>query len=543
MMVLILPNVILCITESIVPIGKATLILLPLAIYWGLMSIGNRVSKSYWYMFPILFLGAFNIVLSYLFGKGIIAVDMWLNLATTSPNEAGEMLSQIYPAVIAVVVIYLPTLGYAIYDIKKGKALDRKFLRQMRMTAAALMVAAIPVTAMALQNPKYAFLDDMFPVNVCYNFRLAVSRQIASTKYLETSSNFRYDAECIDSDTIPQVVVLVIGETSRATNWQLMGYDRETNPELSKVIGLVSFSDCLSQSNTTHKSVPILLSPATAEDYSTLYTSKGIFEAFNEAGYQTVFISNEPRNHSFNDRLGEQAQEVIFLRDSLPGDPKDTLLLPRIERKLVEHSTGHLMMVVHSYGSHSTYSDRYLQDQSYYQPDQVIKATRDNREILINAYDNTIRYTDHVLASIIGMLQKTQRPAAMMYISDHGEDIYDDDRNLYLHASPWPSYYQLHVPLLVWTSPQYAQTYPVRTALIRSRAEDPVQSDAVFPTMLTLGGIRTPYGQDTLSLASVEYRIKPERHYLTDHNKSVTLDRCLEKQDFEVMKKRGMRVH
>jgi glucan phosphoethanolaminetransferase (alkaline phosphatase superfamily) len=298
----------------------------------------------------------------------------------------------------------------------------------------------------------------------------------------------------------------------------------------------------MSQSNTTHKSIPILLSPATADDYKVLYHSKGLMAAFNEAGYHTAFLSNEPRNKSFNDHLGEQAKEVMFLRDRMEDTPMDSLLLPEIQNVLDKNS-GNLLIVVHTYGSHSTYSDRYLPNQAYYTPDQVLKATKDNRDILLNAYDNTIRYTDMMLSKIINMLANEDRQAAMLYVSDHGEDIYDDRRNLYLHASPWPSYYQLHVPFLIWTDSTYRAEHPQRVELLASRTAEPIQTDCVFPTMLGLGGIETPLGQDSLALTSEKYITKEKRTYLSDHNKPLTFDRCLGKMDFKAMEERGLRTY
>lgn len=540
LIVLICPNVVLCFTEPIVPMGKFALILLPLAIYWLVMSISPRIHKTYLYMFPVLFLGAFNIVIGYLFGKGIVAVDMWLNLATTSGGEAAEMLSQIYPSVIAVVVIYIPTIGYAIFKLKKDKDLPKAFLKVQRKIGVGVLALSVPFMGLSLANERYAFLDDMFPVNVCYNLKLAVERQAASMNYAETSADFRYDA--VSKDTLPEIVVFVIGETSRACNWQLCGYERPTNPELSKIDGVVTYRDCMSQSNTTHKSVPILLSPATAEDYSVLYTSKGIFQAYNEAGVHTVFISNEPRNHSFNDRLGEEAKDVTFLCDTKSGDRMDTEILPLLDKKL-QSANDRLLIILHTYGSHSTYDERYEAKDAFFKPDDIVKATKENREILINAYDNTIRQTDKFLAEVIKRLEATERPSVMLYTSDHGEDIYDDDRNIYLHASPLPSYYQLHVPLIVWSSQSYAQAYPQRVSNMVRNSKLPVQSDCVFPTLLSLGGIETPYGQTNLSLALPGFKPKAERHYLTDHNEAVTFDRCMMPQDFEAMKKNGVRVN
>lgn len=542
LIVLILPNLILCVTESMPLAGKLALVLLPLGLYWSVMSMFSRLSRTMLWMFPIMFLGAFNIVLSYLFGKGVIAVDMWLNLTTSSPAEMGEMLSQIYPAVVAVVLVYVPTIAYAIFDMRKKSSLTRRFMKHQMCMGVALLLLSLPITFMAARTGKWNVMVDLFPVNVCYNFQLAVERQKLSEAYLEQSKDFVFNAVHTDNDTLPKVVVLVIGETSRAANWQLNGYERETTPMLAQTPNITVFTDCMSQSNTTHKSIPILLSPATADDYSTLYHSKGLLAAFNEAGFHTAFISNEPRNKSFNDHLGEQAQEVLFLRDTMEGTPMDSLLLPEVERVLSANQ-GNLMVVVHTYGSHSTYSDRYERDQAYYTPDVVLKATRDNRESLINAYDNTIRYTDRFLHSIITMLQQQERPAAMLYASDHGEDIYDDRRNLFLHASPWPSYYQLHVPFLVWTNDLYAHSYAERVALMQSRTAEPIQTDCVFPTMLGLGGVSTPFGQDSLALTSPRYVTKEKRTYLSDHNQPLGFDRCMEKLDIKQMEQRGLRTY
>lgn len=542
LIVLILPNIVLCATETMPIIGKLALVLLPLGIYWTLLSMFPRQHRTLWWMFPILFLGAFNIVLSYLFGKGVIAVDMWLNLTTSSPAEMGEMLSQIYPAVVAVVVIYVPTLVLATIECHRKSELARKFMKHQMCTGLVILLLSLPITFMAARTGRWTILNDLFPVNVCYNLQLAVERQSLSAKYLEQSRDFVFNAVDTDNDSIPKVLVLVIGETSRAANWQLNGYERETTPLLAATPNLVVFKDCMSQSNTTHKSIPILLSPATADEYDVLYHSKGLLAAFNEAGYHTAFISNEPRNRSFNDHLGEQAQEVLFLRDIMEGTPMDSLLLPEIQKAL-GNTEDNLLIVVHTYGSHSTYSDRYVPSQAHFTPDKVLKATNDNREILLNAYDNTIRYTDKMLHTIIMQLQAQDRPAVMLYVSDHGEDIYDDNRNLYLHASPWPSYYQMHVPFVVWANDLYKHRYAERMSLLESRTQEPIQTDCVFPTMLGLGGISTPYGQDSLALTSKEYVTKIQRTYLSDHNEPLTFDRCLEKQDFEAMEQRGLRSY
>ena len=160
---------------------------------------------------------------------------------------------------------------------------------------------------------------------------------------------------------------------------------------------------------------------------------------------------------------------------------------------------------------------------------------------LMNAYDNSIRYTDNFLARIIHLLEEQQVDASMLYTSDHGEDIFDDGRHLFLHASPVPSYYQLHVPFLLWTSDSYREEYPgIEKAASMNRQKNISSSISFFQTMMELAGIETSYRNDSLSVTSPLYTEK-SRVYLNDHNEPRPLDDIgMRKEDFEMLKKRGI---
>lgn len=132
----------------------------------------------------------------------------------------------------------------------------------------------------------------------------------------------------------------------------------------------------------------------------------------------------------------------------------------------------------------------------------------ENRRDLLNAYDNTIRYTDYILHGIVERLQKwelvqtkarnnkpdgiyCQPTSAMLYTSDHGENIFDDNRNLFLHAAPKASDYELHVPFIIWTSQGFDKKYPkVVKALADNHTKQVQTSLSVFHTLLGIGGIR-----------------------------------------------------
>ena len=543
---LLLPNIALCYTECLAPWACGVNVLLPLSLYMLFFSVAKRPGKMIWWAFIFVFFAAFQLVLLYLFGTGVIAVDMFLNLVTTNPGEAMELLDNLAPAVVGVFVVYLPLLILGGVNIRRDSRLSVSF--QQRVRHWAMQIGAIGLfclLASYLMVDDYRMRNQLYPVNICYNLYLAFERNAASENYKEASRNFKFDARSEHSATAPEVYVMVVGETARAHNFSLYGYPRNTNPLLSKTPGIKAFPNVTTQSNTTHKSVPMLLSAASAEDFERLFHEKGILAAFKEAGFHTVFISNQLPNHSFIDFLGEQADEHYFLKkeDALQGNHYDEDLLQKLDEILPKadaSSSAHyhyryrkLFVVLHSYGSHFNYQERYPRSFAYFKPDSRSEAKPENRRDLLNAYDNTIRYTDYILHGIIERLQKWegvqtktdgvygQPISAMLYTSDHGENIFDDERCLFLHAAPKASDYELHVPFIIWTSEGFSKQYPdILKALGENRSKQVQSSLSAFHTMLGIGGIQTHYRQDEYSVASDKYH-PVKLLYLDDHDEAI----------------------
>ena len=543
---LLLPNIALCYTECLAPWACGVNVLLPLSLYMLFFSVAKRPGKMIWWAFIFVFFAAFQLVLLYLFGTGVIAVDMFLNLVTTNPGEAMELLDNLAPAVVGVFVVYLPLLILGGVNIRRDSRLSVSF--QQRVRHWAMQIGAIGLfclLASYLVVDGYRMRNQLYPVNVCYNLYLAFERNAASENYREASRDFKFDARSEHSATAPEVYVMVVGETARAHNFSLYGYPRNTNPLLSKTPGIKAFPNVTTQSNTTHKSVPMLLSAASAEDFERLFHEKGILAAFKEAGFHTVFISNQLPNHSFIDFLGEQADEHYFLKkeDASQGNHYDEDLLQKLDEILPladASSSAHyhyryrkLFVVLHSYGSHFNYQERYPRSFAYFKPDSRSEAKSENRRDLLNAYDNTIRYTDYILHGIIERLQKwegvqtktdgvyDQPTSAMLYTSDHGENIFDDERCLFLHAAPKASDYELHVPFIIWTSAGFSKQYPdILKALGENRSKQVQSSLSAFHTMLGIGGIQTRYRLDEYSVASGKYH-PTKLLYLDDHDEAI----------------------
>lgn len=543
----ILPNFIMFFTESTSLLTRIVQIVLPLGFYAFAFTWSRKPGKMFWWLFWFMFVDAFQIVLLWLYGESPIAVDMFLNVLTTNPGEATELLANLLVAVVFVIVFYGFGIAMSIVSLRSKNVLTDRFrIFQRRWSLPMLILGLLLLVVNIFTEKGFKVQDDVFPINGTYNMGLAIQRAVKQSKYDETSRNFSYHAKTTRNDSLPEIYVLVIGETSRADDWSLYGYNRDTNPGTSALDGLVVYRDAITMSNTTHKSVPTLMSSAGCEAYDSLYYRKGIITAFKEAGYKTAFYSNQQRNHSFIDAFGSEAQEVKFLKDKvslmeLRSDNFDDDLIGCVKKRLDQYDGGKLFIVVHMYGSHFNYKDRYPKEDAHFKPDNVISAERVYRRELINAYDNTIRNTDKVLAAIIREVDAKGVNSAVIFTSDHGEDIFDDERGRFLHASPIPTYYQLRVPLLVWTSQSFSTQHPDAVAQLKAHADMPVSTNmVVFHTMLDLSGVNTPYKKDSLALSNKEFN-GHKRLYINDHNEYRALDNCGLKQiDVETFKKNRM---
>ena len=540
---LIIPNCVLANTEPYSVWTVEALILMPLGFYMMWSVALRRSGVMIWLAFPFIFFCAFQIVLLYLFGNSIIATDMFTNLLTTNPGEAGELLGNIYPSVVLVCVIYLPLLWLAAREIGHKRYITRTARMNIGLTGAALFALGLLALwpAYHVSEDRHVLRDEIFPLNVLYNLGLSGSEFRKSFNYEKTSAGFSYEAERTAEVPGREVYVYIIGEASRAMNWQLYGYGRETNPLLSQEEGLVVFRDVLTQSNTTHKSVPLILSSVATDEHDELYRRKGLPALFNEAGFDTWFISNQSRQGAMIDHLAHDAKHLIYIR----SPRHDTQLLDEM-RKAIEKSTSRkLFFILHCYGSHFSYHQRYPREFAYFQPDNDVAIAKQHRPMLVNAYDNSVRYTDYVLSRIIdylGSLENTS--SALLYCADHGEDLIDDHRERFLHASPTTTAYQLYVASLAWFSESYRECFPEKVAAAEANATAPATTHALFHTMADMASIRGRFLTTKVSLVSPDFDRTAPRRYLNDHNEAVPYRKTgLRPEDTEVFRRYGIELN
>lgn len=526
LLALIAPNIGLSITEDMGVLGKIANTLLPLGMAGILASLSKKIGRTALLFIPLFVFGAFQLVLLGLYGEGVIAVDMFLNVLTTNPREAGELLGNMAPPLIAVAIIYVPPIAGGIYACAKRIWLTDGFrIRCMRISAVAACAGLASMGAAYMLHPGYAISDDLYPVNIGYNMYLAYDRTMRTKAQTVTSAGFVFGSKPTHDPGLREIYVLVIGETSRAYDWQLTGYGRPTNPKLSKRSDIVYCRNAFSESNTTHKSVPMLLSLVSAANFDKdIYSAKSVITAFKEAGFNTAFISNQLPNHSIIDRFAYEADTVVFVREHLPEMEEfdDFLVMQQLSEALAQANRKQLV-VLHTYGSHFNYLARYKKSNAVFFPDVYTTASKEYRQELVNAYDNTIINTDAFLDSVIEKVDSVGCLSGLLYASDHGEDIFENGTS-FLHASPVPTIQQLHVPFLIWLSSQYRSAYPDAKASLERNSSLPVSTSRSYcPTALDIAGIYCEMCDTAAALSARGFTPLP-RVYLNDHNEAVPIE-------------------
>ena len=296
----------------------------------------------------------------------------------------------------------------------------------------------------------------------------------------------------------PEVVVLVIGESASATRWGLLGYGRDTTPQLAQQVGLVAFSDVVALSPATRTAVPGVLSrrpvvwPAGHVD---LEAEPSLVQAFAQVGYQTHWLSNQSPMGQHDTSISLYAREAADVRFLNPATYQhrshlDEVLLSPLRDVLAQ--PGRHLVVLHLLGSHFDYALRYPASFDYFQPSlqSMPPAAPDSTqyaEQVSNSYDNSLRYTDHILAQVLNTVQQRGSNAVVAYFSDHGVDPAQGQC-----ASKTPnrrSEAAYRVPAFVWLSESMRAQQATQWQRLQHNARLPYTTRALYATLLELAQI------------------------------------------------------
>jgi len=415
-------------------------------------------------------------------------------IISTNRNEAMELLSSVGWGVLAVVMVWC-LYGWLVTCVPQKKMIQMPKKWVAWSILAAEMIILMSLHASYLNKEYTAPNKRVYAGIYAWSFGMRMGQVFPYDIYLQTFRAVKHQRE-IDGiaslsdyrfgitprpDTDSAICVLVIGEAARFHNFSLNGqYERETNPRLSRQPNLIFYTHAYAEANATDLSVPLMLTRATSEDPTVAYQEKTVCGAFQEAGYPVAWLSAE-------------SDPIRYLQHVLPtldttwiasGEVLDEALFEPFDG-LIQAKEGTNLIILHTKGSHLNYQDRYPQSFALFEP--CLKPGDSNgafdKELMTNTYDNTILYADFILDSLIQTLSATQRCACLIYMPDHGENLCDDERKLWVHGSYEGSEWEYHVPLIVWYSDSFKERYPDKVVALQANKDKQVSSQVLFHTL------------------------------------------------------------
>jgi lipid A ethanolaminephosphotransferase len=434
----------------------------------------------------------------------VLDPSMLRNVLRTDTAEARELLT----ASLAWQVVAFA--GLPLMLLSRVQVVDRPWrralLRRVALVAGAVTVLALgvwsqfqPLSSWFRQHTEVRYL--ITPANLVWSSARAVAGEAkGAAQPREVIGEDVAQGPSWGARSKPLVLVLVVGETARAANWGLNGYARDTTPELARR-GVVNFPRVTSCGTHTEASVPCMFAPVGRRDYDEgrIRRQQSLLHVLDRAGVRVHWRDNQSGCKGVCDGLPTDTVDPRAA-PGLCADGRclDEALVHDLPLRLRD-AQGTSVWVLHMLGNHGpSYWRRYPAGFGRFQPEcRQDDLARCPVEHIVNAYDNALLYTDHVLARAIDALAAASDrvDSALLYVSDHGESL--GERGLYLHGLPYAiaPRQQTEVPMIAWTSPGLDRAVGVPAGCLRralaERAGTERSHDDLFHTVLGLLDLRT----------------------------------------------------
>ena len=511
--------------RSVTDVG--TLIGLEAAAWLLVWGIFRRPGHFHWLLLPAFLLLPADAYLYRFYGRGVSPFHLSM-VADTNPDELLEFLGSRLWVMLAVTL-----MAFTWWLLVRRAALRTDVLdwngrsRKWSLIGMALLGSALAVEQPLASPSQLALEETEFADTRPFGF-LATAVQFVIDQHRlsslgEDTRGFRFGAHPLHAGPQPLVMVVVIGESSRFDRWSLNGYRRETNPLLAQERNLISAPDVVASASATLLSVPAILSRKRALDtYKTGFPEKSFIAAFREAGFRTWWLSNQLPSGKLDTPLSvfaKQAEVVQFLNLGGYHDLSsfDGILEGPLRRALADPAPRKLI-VLHTLGNHWNYSHRYPADFDKWQPSLSDIADPDHtdprlKHLMSNSYDNSVLYADWFLSRVIASVKATGQPSAMVYVSDHGENLHDGTCDYALHGHN--SQIDYHIPLLVWYSNTYASSYPQKVQGLRRNLFNHLSTENIFESVVDMGDIG--YRGQLLEWSFASARFQPHTRYVDSY--------------------------
>ena len=463
-----------------------------------------------WVLAVLALVGAGADAFTTLYGT-VMTPDMVRNALSTDWREATELVGWRWTT--RTLLFALPALAVAFFAPTVEQKTARDFRGKLRYTTRAVLLTAVTMGFLLSQfSTLSAFMRNqkearylIEPVAVIYSFvRTLVSDGTPQKKErLVIDSTPVLTAAASDK---PLLIVLVVGETVRAADWGLNGYERNTTPELKRR-GVINFTDVTACGTSTDVSLPCMFSRVGRKDYDRdrILTEESVLSVIDRAGVTVRWVDNQ----SGCKGACTNAMEIPVVKnaeDCPSGTCWDKAMLGNIDEAL-RTETKRELLVLHSMGNHGPaywrrtppafrpFGEGCLRDDlGECRPEDVVVS-----------YDNAVAYADQFLAAAIDKLSAVKdRDTVLLYVSDHGESL--GEKGLWLHGAPyWTDLSeQTKVPMILWMNDSARRRFNVTRPA--GNVDVPVTHDNLADTLFELTGVQSVVHHPQESLLS---RLRP----------------------------------
>lgn len=469
-------------------------------------------------LLPLYLATAVDLFLLGVFGNRLSSA--YFAIILTEAREAPELLSAYLGPIVLSVFVLAVVLAVGLRSIRHAHA-PRRF-RAMLIFVILLLGAYGALFMRNMLTSQTSWQHNLIdvagkemssPVGAVFQFGVTQYLFARYADMLKQRTAHRFEAR----QTLPvgndELVLWVVGESSRPMNWQLFGYQRPTNPLLRNTDGIVRLPHLRTTAASTSVAVPSMLSLRSIDHWDAIMSERSVVSAFNEAGFETWWLSAQevdgwggPIPHIAAEASRRRYFDRVYDEEMLPA-----------LRQIVSSpgKSGKTFIIVHTKGSHFDFKRRYPPEFTRFD-----SGNTDRRSVLVDAYDNSILYTDWFLAQVIEILQDSKRKAVLLYASDHGENLLDDERQLFGHALS--TEFDLGTVGLLWFSQEYASLRADHLKALQQNADKPISLGDLPHAMLHLSGIEARGLDLTRSLFNPDYQQRPQlfRHrtgeYMTE---------------------------
>lgn len=448
------------------------------------------------------------IFLSYLlFANVLLEQNSVTSLFETNQEESKEFVAHYLSIWIVVgTLIYTAIPIVMICMMKSFKPLKIKNHKKVFFVCIAIVIAITGVNRLS----RSVYFINFYKTFI--NYKLRVSNEIKDIQYRQTRP---FDVQNAYQDSIPQSIVLVIGESETRHHMSLYGYPRKTTPLLDSYPDsvLYAYNDVISPQVHTIPVMRSLLSMSELEHPEYFTEKPSMFELFNRAGYETYLLSNQ----EFSDKFNSSYDILLSLANNkynlAPLKQHDDIVLGKFDKIINDKSHKKKLIIIHLIGNHMAYKFRYPKEYIVFNhnKDNMVADMpfgNEKSKTVIDQYDNSVLYNDFVVDSIIKILAKQEgEKSAMLYLSDHGEELYDY-RDFAGHAYEKVSPPMCEIPFILWTSNRYRQS---RRDLIIDE-DRPYSSEDFIYSVSDIAGLKYDGYDDERSLFSSAF--KPRIRYV-----------------------------